>query len=82
LRLITFPVTAKFKNNNIMDLIHNGLLEYIKNFTELDVVHKEYIVKKNDMSIQEIAPREQEFNFTVLDETIFVHCGVIDLSWE
>lgn len=81
IRLLTFPVTAKYKNNKIIDLIQDGVLEFIKNYTELDIIYKEYVVKKNNVEIQEIEPYKHEFNFKIIDSEIFMHIGVLDLSW-
>lgn len=80
INILAFRIETMWGNFKIVNLVDNGLTEYIEKVTELTVKYAEYFIDKKTGVMVELKNR-LEFD-QLFSDNIFVHFGVISLSWE
>ncbi len=77
--LVAFRADSFFANVKIKFFLKNGLIEYLKKETEVDVILQEFIIKMSTKELIEV--KNTDFDNIHMDD-IFLHYYVINLSWE
>jgi len=76
LKLFLFSSTSTFNERRIFYLAENGLIDYLKEKTELDATLTHFLLEKKTRLIEQY----DELNFDEIEE--FHHLYLIKLRWE